>query len=159
MQETVDLKYDSRYTINIKGEVTNKKTKRILKPTLTTNGYMRQYICGKGYQVHRLIAEHFIPNPNNYPEINHIDCNRINNSIENLEWVTRSINMKRKFERGENFIARGEKHGLTRFTNKQVLSIREQWENGKSIYRLSKDFQCSTSTISDIVKRKYWNHI
>lgn len=159
MEETVDLKYDSRYTVNIKGEVTNKKTKKILKPMLTTNGYMRQYICGKGYQVHRLIAEHFIPNPNNYPEINHIDCNRINNSIENLEWVTRSINMKRKFERGENFIVRGEKHGLTRFTNEQVLSIRKQWESGKSIYRLSKDFQCSTSTISDIVKRKYWNHI
>lgn len=56
------------------------------------NGYLRVAINHCQYLVHRLVAETFIPNPENKPEIDHIDRNRANNKVENLRWVTRSEN-------------------------------------------------------------------
>lgn len=56
------------------------------------NGYLRVAINNRQYLVHRLVAETFIPNPENKPEIDHIDRNRANNKVENLRWVTRSEN-------------------------------------------------------------------
>lgn len=55
---------------------------------------------GTTYYVHRLVAQAFIPNPNNLPEVNHIDGNRQNNSINNLEWVTRNGNIAHAISTG-----------------------------------------------------------
>lgn len=60
--------------------------------SLSTKGYYHVGICGKGkvktYRVHRLVALAFIPNPNNLPYVNHIDGNKQNNNVSNLEWCT-----------------------------------------------------------------------
>ena len=68
------------------------------------NGYAYVYLMknnkAKNVRVHRLVAEAFIDNPNNFPEVNHIDCNRANNNVNNLEWCTRSYNIKYSFEKG-----------------------------------------------------------
>ena len=69
---------------------------RILKPART--GKSRNYLTvrlghEKAYKVHRLVAEAFIPNPNGFPEVNHIDENKENNCVENLEWCTGEYNL------------------------------------------------------------------
>jgi hypothetical protein len=64
----------------------------IIKPTLKQNGYLqvglRKHRARKWFGVHRLVAIHFIENPDNKPQVNHIDGNKLNNTVENLEWVT-----------------------------------------------------------------------
>lgn len=83
------------YAIDENGIVSNIKTKRI-KSQQIYNGYkyVQLYKNGKGKMllVHRLVAEAFIPNPNSFPCVNHIDENKENNTVENLEWCTYEYN-------------------------------------------------------------------
>ena len=60
------------------------------------SGYMRVCLNGRPYQLHRILAKHFLPNPENLPEVDHIDRNPLNNSIENLRWVSASDNMRNR---------------------------------------------------------------
>lgn len=69
------------------------KTARILKPYLNTDGYLNIDIKKKQYKVHRLVAEAFIPNPENLPQVNHKDENKTNNNVTNLEWCTAEYNI------------------------------------------------------------------
>lgn len=79
---------------------------RLLKPSNTSTGYKKVELCKDGkrksFKVHRLVAIAFIPNPDNKPEVNHIDGNKINNNIDNLEWVTSSENSVHAYETGLN---------------------------------------------------------
>lgn len=91
--------YRDRFYVNNKGEIlsdsaysANNKGRRILKQS-DNNGYKTVTINGKTNYVHRLVALTFIPNPNNYPCINHKDENKSNNNVENLEWCTHEYNM------------------------------------------------------------------
>lgn len=89
--------YDN-YMIDENGNVFNKTTNKYLKGSIGENGYkyyrLSQNNHKKMYYAHRLVAEHFLNNPNNFPVVNHIDGNKLNNNINNLEWVTYSENTK-----------------------------------------------------------------
>lgn len=67
---------------------------KLLKATDRGNGYLTVHIEGKNRYLHRIIAQAFIPNPKNKSEVNHIDGNRSNDCVENLEWVSRLENAK-----------------------------------------------------------------
>lgn len=73
------------------------QNENIRKTEKTKNGYMRIALCKDGkikkYLVHRLVAEHFIDNPNKLPQVNHIDENKENNYYKNLEWCDNKYNM------------------------------------------------------------------
>ena len=93
--------YEGLYQISNEGEVISLQTETknycVLKPFLS-QGYKTvklskgERIDRKQHQIHRLVAIHFIPNPDNKPQVNHIDCDTTNNTIENLEWVTHREN-------------------------------------------------------------------
>ena len=87
---------DENYLIYSDGRVFSKKSNRFLTPTLNkTNGYLYVSLGRKlpKKNIHRLVAECFIPNPNNLPQVNHKDENKQNNNVENLEWCTQNYNL------------------------------------------------------------------
>lgn len=96
------------YEVNESGVVRNVKSKKVVRGYVEKNGYVRvkfENKCLGGIvrtTVHRLVAEAFLPNPNNLPEVNHKDSNRANNHVDNLEWVTHSENMKHSYRKGIN---------------------------------------------------------
>ena len=89
-----------KYEISVRGEIRNAKTKRVLKVHNNGTGYLKVKIAGSSYYIHRLVAETFIPNLNALPQVNHIDSNKANNTVANLEWVTQSENIKYAFKAG-----------------------------------------------------------
>ena len=88
--------FDRIYSVSNYGEVRNNKTGRLMKPRKNEKGYLHIGLTTNGKQknmrVHRLVAQAFIPNPENKLQVNHIDFNRENNCVSNLEWVTNQEN-------------------------------------------------------------------
>jgi hypothetical protein len=84
------------YEISDDGCVYN-KCGTVIKPFISKQGYYRVSLYNNGryhkFQLHRLVAEHFIPNPHNLPQVNHKDGNKLNNNVYNLEWCTQSDNI------------------------------------------------------------------
>lgn len=103
------LDFNPKYYISNKGFVISLvRGFTILKGRVGKEGYTRVYIRDKStnkrkdYKLHRLVAEYFIKNPKNLPCVNHIDGNKMNNKIENLEWVTHSENNIHAYKTGLN---------------------------------------------------------
>lgn len=89
--------FEGLYQVSNLGNIRNRFMRRISKNRMKWNGYLEAVLCKDNkiyyFRIHRLVAEAFIPNPNNYPVINHINSNRSDNRVENLEWTTQKHNV------------------------------------------------------------------
>jgi len=117
----------------------------------------------KRLTVHRIVMAAFVgPCPEGM-EVNHKDGNKANNCLENLEYMTRQQNVHHAYDvlhRKSPFDNRGEKHGLSKFTETQVIEIRRLYATGEHTHRsLAKMFGCDHRAIGMIVNRQRWSHI
>ena len=94
---------DNNYYISNLGNVKSVKREGtkggLLKPSIKKTGYLSVKL-NKDKLIHRLVAEHFIPNPHNKPCVDHIDFNKSNNNVTNLRWVTYEENNKYRYDAG-----------------------------------------------------------
>lgn len=144
------------YHIRNDGFVIMKNNK--IKATSTTNkGYERITLSNNGkkktFSIHRLVAIAFIPNPNNLPEVNHIDGNKMNNNYTNLEWISSKDNIKHSFiNRLSNY--KGERNGRSKLSNTIIQQIRLDFSKGEKRKKLAIKYNISYSHIVSIISNK-----
>lgn len=142
------------YEITKDGEVINKHSGRHVKPQKNGKGYYRVSIGGRLQFVHRLVATKYVPNPNNLPQVNHKDGNKLNNCADNLEWVTNQQNRDHAVE--EKLHTMGENCSWSKLTQEQVSFIRKHTELTSP--ELSKIFNVAASTIRVIRQGRSWKY-
>lgn len=106
----------------------NIRKEKALKPNKMSNGYLNVRLYNskqKGYGIHRLVAQAFIPNPNNYSQVNHIDGNKQNNFVDNLEWCDASYNQKHAIQTGLKKVHKVKQYDLKGNYIKTWKSIKE----------------------------------
>ncbi|MFG3613126.1 NUMOD4 domain-containing protein [Rummeliibacillus stabekisii] len=147
---------------------------KILKPGLTKAGYntvsLHKNSSRKTFYIHKLVAEHFIPNLHNKRVVNHLDGNKTNNQVSNLEWATYSENSRHALATGlfkptssnKNGKVQGENNYAARLTEEDVRFIRNNTINhGGNISRkeMSETFGVGITTIANILYRRSWKHV
>lgn len=121
------------YSVSNEGRIRNDKTGKLIKPFHI--GKFGQQYCAvdfypkKNIRVHRLVAKAFLPNPENKREVNHIDGNKFNNSVDNLEWVSGSENCKHAYD----VLRRKKFFGSNNHNSKKIMRV----EDGKIYGSLS----------------------
>ena len=143
--------YEGYYEISNLGRVrsTSYKGVKILKPFITKKGYLNVIFCinqKKEHKfIHRLVAETFIPNINNYSTVNHKDENKLNNCVENLEWLSVEDNNRYSNKK--------------MLTKEQVLQIPSFIKEGYTQLEIANHFNVSRRTIQFILNGEHWNNL
>lgn len=156
--------YNNRYAITRDGRVWSNVTNRWLKQNKDKNGYFQLGLWlntqPRCFRVHRLVALTFMEPEKGRPCINHIDGDKTNNSVENLEWCTLAENMSLAWKTGLKKPLLGSKHALAKLTEKEVLQIREKYKTGRFTHKqLARKYGVERTVVTNIVNLKRWRHI
>lgn len=148
---------ENNYQISNLGNIRNiKRNFKILKCKKNTDSYKNVVIDKKIYSIHRLVALYFIKNSDNKPQVNHKDGNKLNNNINNLEWVTISENIKHAYQ--NNLIKR--KYNKNNKLNIWDIKFIKAWlKLGYKHKDIANKFNVSRSAITDINCNRRWRHI
>jgi hypothetical protein len=110
--------------------------------------------------IHVLVARAFIPNPNNYPQVNHIDANRSNNEVSNLEWCNRSMNAIHAYKLGLLKTTKGSERSTAKLTEDKIMAMREMYKTGLfTMCMLARDFSVAKTTVQNIINKTRWAHV
>ncbi|MEO1690729.1 MAG: NUMOD4 domain-containing protein [Cyanobacteria bacterium J06631_6] len=141
---------------------------RVLKLRINPGGY---YYIGLGkngtkatFAIHQLVAQAFIPNPYNKKTVNHLDGNKLNNSVANLEWCTYSENLEHAYKTGLRRAVKSSevasKNYKRKLTEQQVREIKRLLARGNLTHReIAKKFSVARSTITEIKSGRRWKHL
>lgn len=155
-------KFENKYQISNTGKVRNKNTGLFLQPKYNKKGYqyvnlsINKYKSVKWY-IHRLVGFHFISNPYNKPQINHIDGNKSNNNVDNLEWVTNEENQRHAVLNNLRF--QGELHKSSKFTNESIKLLPKLVNIGFTPSLINQLTGVAIQNLDKIFKGKSWRQL
>jgi hypothetical protein len=169
--------FEEYYEVSEDGEI--RTIERYI--TLPTHKYLKkqkiltQFVDGRGYMhvklydgkgkpksttTHRVVAMTFLENPENLPEINHKDANKLNNCLSNLEWISRGDNIKHAYKYRDPKTYKGSGNKNSKLIEEQVISIRKEHEVNKTSYKqLAEKYNVGITLIGYIIRRKVWKHV
>lgn len=152
---------DTNYYVSAKGSVFNKKTGKTLKQFLNGNKYFYTMLTingkGKKFYNHRLVAECYLENTENKPQVNHKDGDKLNNHYSNLEWVTRQENMNHAKENG--LMCTNFRPASAKLNKEEVEKIKEMYKNGMSTRKIAEKVKVGKSSVHLIVSGKSYKHL
>lgn len=157
--------FENNYQVSSLGRVRSIKEGKVhlLKGYIRSNGYLQYCFWLNGQDSyhfgHRIVAKTFCEKEKDGElDVNHIDGDKLNNRVENLEWVTRQENVSHAIKNGlvDN---KGSNHGLSKLKESDVVDIRRLKGEGFSSKDLSEKFNVSTTTVNSIVAMKSWRHV
>jgi len=168
-----DIKgYEGYYQISSLGNVKslrrtdirgNRVPEKVIKPNLKNTGYIDVNLCKdrdkKTYRVHRLVANAFLKNPSNKPQVNHKNGKKTDNRIENLEWCTGSENTTHSFKNKLQPLPLGIKNSQSKLSESDVLEIKQLLLKKMKQKEIAELFRISVPTISNIKRNKNWSHL
>ncbi len=147
-----------KYSIDTNGVVVNETTGHILKGRIH-NGYHLVCINQKYYPVHRFVAMAFIKRDKLKNYVNHIDGNKSNNHVDNLEWCTHTENIRHAVDTGLWVTKIGVEHGKCNTNEQEVRKVCELMERGKNWSYIKHLVRMSRNTYLNIRRRATWKHI
>lgn len=171
------LEFEGLYEVSDTGLVRSKRrivTNGKLNGNLTINekllkmdlsaAYPRVTLSKEGktyrFSVHRLVAQAFIPNPDNKPMVNHKNGNKLDACVENLEWVTASENCKHALDTQLATPVKGENHGCAILTEKQVLEMRQLYDETEMTHQqIANLFGVDRRSASEVISSVSWKHL
>lgn len=160
MEQWEFVKGFENYLVSSLGNVKtiNGKLKKVVYDSKNDYGYVELWKNNKGkkFRIHRLVAETFIPNTLGKEQVNHIDGDKKNNCVSNLEWVTPKENIRHAIENDLSSIKYGSKNLSSKLKEEDVKYIRENARINKSVKELSEIYNVSTTTIYNIINYKKW---
>lgn len=134
---------------------------KTIKPYKLKTGYLIVQLYKNGndkrFLVHRIVAKEFIPNPKNKEQVNHLNGVKTDNRLENLEWCSRSENIKHADENNLR-VLKGTNNSQSKLTEEQVLKIRSIGKS-KTLQEIADLYGVKFQCISKILNRKTWKHI
>lgn len=151
-----------QYEVSSLGRLRNRKGK-VLKQAVNRNGYLGYCASlghrgkNKGFRIHRAVACTFIPNPGHKTQVNHIDGDKQNNRVDNLEWVTAAENARHAWVMGLATSLQGEDSPHHKLDKKEVQWIRKNARE-YGVRKTGERFGVSHSVISDILNGKSWKN-
>lgn len=153
VSSTGSIRSVSRELTDCNGFKRHKQGKNICQ-SVSNKGYNLVCLCNgqqtkeKQVLVHRIVAEAFIPNPENKPQVNHKDGNKLNNDVSNLEWCTASENVQHAVDTRLRIAQRGDQRPSALLSNDQVNKIRRDLRNGTTtLNQIAQELNVSASVI------------
>lgn len=155
-----NLRSMDRITYSKEGVPRSRKGRFCSLESRTRDGYVKvgisKYGREKTIMLHRLVAQAFLPNPENLSEVNHKNAIKTDNRVENLEWVDRKTNELHSVELNLKFKGDFKR----KFTNDQVISIRNEYASGNvSISSIARKYNADRRTVYYVISRRYYKDV